>query len=72
MFSTKNTFKDCSDDIVVNVQDSFHNFLTVISNTSGQIKQRSNLTLPYGCDKITTALKNFEMRYVFFLRSNTI
>ncbi|KAL4088975.1 hypothetical protein QTP88_024053 [Uroleucon formosanum] len=62
LFSTKeNFFKNCSDDIIVEVQDRFNDFLTNINNMSGQMKNRSILTLPYGYDNITNALKTTEM-----------
>jgi len=64
LFSNEeNFFKNCSDDIVVEVQYRLNDFLTNINNMSGQIKNRSILTLSYGYDNITTALKAAEMRY---------
>lgn len=62
LFSTKENFKDYSDDIIVDFQDRLYDFLTIINNISGSIKPRSSLTLPYGYDKIASAIKNFEMR----------
>jgi len=65
LFSTKeNFFKNCSDDIIVDVQDRLNDFLTNINNMSGQIKNCSILTLPYGYDNIANALKDAEMRYI--------
>ncbi|VVC32244.1 Hypothetical protein CINCED_3A002285 [Cinara cedri] len=62
LFSTRDNFKYYSDDIVVAFQDRLYNLLIIINNisSSGQIKNRLNLTLRYGRDKIAAALKNFE------------
>jgi len=46
----------------VEVQDRLNDFLTNINNMSGQMKNRSILTLPYGYNNITNALKATEMR----------
>lgn len=66
IFSARDNFKYYSDDIVVAFQDRLYNFLTIINNisSSGQIKDRSNLTLRYGYDKIAVDLKNIEKRLV--------
>lgn len=62
LFSTKDNFKQHSDDIVVDFQDRLYDFLTIINNISGSTKTRSSLILPYGSDKITNAIKDFETR----------
>jgi len=69
LFSTEeNFFKNCSDDIIVEVQDRLNDFLTNINNMSGQMKNRSILTLPYGYDNIANALKDTEMRYQILIK----
>lgn len=64
LFSTRDNFKYYSDDIVVAFQDRLYNLLIIINNilASGRILDRSDLTLHYGYDKISAALKNFEKR----------
>lgn len=62
MLSTKNNFKNYSEDIIVDFQNSLYRFFKIINNTLGSTKARSNLTLPYEFEMIPTAIKNFEMR----------
>lgn len=62
MLTAKDNFKNYSEDIIVDFQNTLYNFFKIINNTSGSTKGRSNLTLPYEFEKIPIAIKNFEAR----------
>jgi hypothetical protein len=51
-----------SNDVIVDVQDKFNDFLSNINNTIGSFKNHLSLTLPYGFEHITTALDEFKKR----------
>lgn len=62
MLSSKDNFENCADEILVDAQDSLNDMLTSINSIVGKMKNRAVLTLPFGHDKISNAIKNFEAR----------
>lgn len=61
-FPINEAFKGYTDDVTAEFQDSCIAILTSTNNITGHVKNQPILTMPFGCDKVSTALENYRNR----------